>query len=121
MSEVDTSGKLIKLKLVKPSDGTTHLSYAQTTAIFNLFVALDPNNTGKIPEETKNLVVKSSSKATVLLNELKAYIDDKKDLDGDGEVSFGEFLEAFRTHEDPGNTEDINNLAEEFKLISASN
>ena len=52
---------------------------------------------------------------------MKAYIDDKKDLNGDGAVTFGEFLEAFRTHEDPGNTEDINNLAEEFKLISAGN
>ena len=118
MSEVDTSGKEIKLKLVKPSDGTTHLSYEQTTAIYNLFKTLDPENTGKIPEETKNMVVTSASPAAVLLNELKAYIDDKKDLDGDGAVSFGEFLEAFRTHEDPGNAEDINKLTKEFSLIS---
>ena len=104
--------------MVRPSDGETHLSSSQTTAIYNLFAVLDPKNTGKIPPATKDLVVKSASREAVLLTELIAFIDEGKD--GDGEVSFGEFLEAFRNHEDPGNTEDINKLTEEFKLISSS-
>merc|ERR1712179_519406 len=66
---VDKSGNATKLKLVKPSDGETHLSFSQTTAIYNLFAALDPENTGKIPSETKDLVVKSASREAVLLTE----------------------------------------------------
>ena len=120
LSDVDKSGNATKLKLVKPSDGETHLSFSQTTAIYNLFAALDRENTGKIPSETKDLVVKSASREAVLLTELKAFIDEKKDINGDGEVSFGEFLEAFRNQEDPGNTEDINKLTAEFNLISSS-
>ena len=120
LSEVDKSGNATKLKLVKPSDGETHLSFSQTTAIYNLFAALDPENTGKIPSETKDLVVKSASREAVLLTELKAFIDEKKETNGDGEVSFEEFLEAFRVHEDAGTTEHINKLAEAFKLLKAA-
>ena len=56
----------------------------------------------------------------VLRNELKAFVDEKKDKHGDGVVTFGEFLEAFRVHEDPGNTEDINKMTEEFKQLKAA-
>merc|ERR1712179_587710 len=98
LSEVDKSGNATKLKLVEPSDGETHLSFSQTTAIYNLFAALDPENTGKIPSETKDLVVKSASREAVLLTK-----------------AFG-----FRNQEDPGNTEDINKLTAEFNLISSS-
>ena len=52
-------------------------------------------------------MVKSALQEAVLRNELKAFVDEKKDKHGDGVVTFGEFLEAFRVHEDPGNTEDI--------------
>ena len=40
---------------------------------------LDPENTGMIPEGTQNLVVDSATKEAVLLNELKAFMDEKKD------------------------------------------
>ena len=49
-----------------------------------------------IPEGTQNLVVDSATKEAVLLNELKAFMDEKQDINGDGEVSFGEFLETQR-------------------------
>ena len=74
----------------------THLSLSQTTAIYALFAVLDPENTGMIPEGTQNLVVDSATKEAVLLNELKAFMDEKQDINGDGEVSFGEFLETQR-------------------------
>ena len=106
--------------LVGPSEGETDLSLSQTTAIYALFAVLDPENTGMIPEGTQNLVVDSATKEAVLLNELKALIDDKNDINGDGKVSFGEFLEAFCVHEDPGNAEDINKLTEEFLLIKGA-
>ena len=103
-----------------PGDRERVLTFSQTTAIYNLFAVLDPDNTGYIPPETQNLVVDTATKEAVLLTELKAFIDEKKDIDGNGEVSFGEFLEAFRVHEDPGTTEHINELAEEFKLLKAA-
>jgi len=103
-----------------PGDRERVLTFSQTTAIYNLFAVLDPDNTGYIPPETQNLVVDTATKEAVLLTELKAFIDEKKDTNGDGEVSFGEFLEAFRVHEDPGTTEHINELAEEFKLLKAA-
>ena len=62
----------------------------------------------------------ADTKEAVLLTELKAFIDEKRDKDGDGKVSFGEFQEAFRVHEDPGNAEEINMLAEEFKLLKSA-
>ena len=113
-------GEPTQLMLVAPSDAETHLSFAQTSAIYKLFAVLDPDNTGTIPEGTQNLVVDSATKEAVLLNELKAFIDDKNDINGDGKVSFGEFLEAFCVHEDPGNAEDINKLTEEFMLIKGA-
>ena len=116
----ELSGQSKKLMLVGPSEGETHLSLSQTTAIHALFAVLDPENTGIIPEGTQNLVVDSATKEAVLLNELKAFIDDKNDINGDGKVSFGEFLEAFCVHEDPGSAEDINKLTEEFKLLKAA-
>ena len=82
--------------LVGPSEGETHLSFSQTTAIYALFAVLDPENTGMIPEGTQNLVVDSATKEAVLLNELKTFMDEKQDINGDGEVSFGEFLETQR-------------------------
>ena len=107
--------------LVGPSEGETHLSFSQTTAIYALFAVLDPENTGMIPEGTQNLVVDSATKEAVLLNQLKTFMDEKKDINnGDGKVSFGEFLEAFCVHKDRGNTEDINKLTEEFNLIKAA-
>ena len=36
--------------LVGPSEGGTHLSLSQTTAIYALFAVLDPENTGMIPK-----------------------------------------------------------------------
>ena len=35
--------------------------------------------------------IDSATKEAVLLNELKAFMDEKQDIIGDGEVSFGEF------------------------------
>ena len=82
---------------------------------------LDPDNTGTIPEGTQNLVVDSATKEAVLLNQLKTFMDEKKDINnGDGKVSFSEFLEAFCVHKDRGNTEDINKLTEEFNLIKVA-
>ena len=89
-------GEPTMLMLVAPSDAETHLSFAQTSAIYKLFAVLDPDNTGTIPEGTQNLVVDSATKEAVLLNELKAFMDEKQDINGDGEVSFGEFLETQR-------------------------
>ena len=116
----ELSGQSTKLMLVTPSGAETHLSFSQTSAIYNLFAVLDPENTGMIPEATQNLVVDSATKEAVLLNELKAFIDEKKDINGDGELNFGEFLEAFCVHEDPGDAEDINKLTEEFKLLKGA-
>ena len=48
----------------------------------------------------------------MLLGKLNALTVDK---DGDGDVSFGEFLEQFRLNEDPGDAED--SLTEEFKIL----
>ena len=70
--------------------------------------------TGLIPPETSAFVAKNHTKEAVLLTELKASID------CDGKVSFGEFLEAFCAHEDPGNAEEINMLAEEFKILKSA-
>jgi len=114
LSEVDQTGEPITLELVSLSDGETYLSDGQTTAIYRLFSVLDPANTGKIDPELKNLVAENTSKASVLLGELNAYMEDK---DESGDVSFGEFLEQFRLHEDPGDAEDIDKLTEEFKEL----
>ena len=103
-----------------PGDRERVLTFSQTTAIYNLFAVLDPDNTGYIPPETQNLVVDTATKEAVLLTELKAFIDEKKDINGDGELNFGEFLEAFCVHEDPGDAEDINKLTEEFKLLKGA-
>ena len=120
LSTVDKPGQPYMVGLGSPYDREKVLTFSQTTAIYNLFAVLDPDDTGYIPPETQNLVVDSATKEAVLLTELKAFIDEKKDIDGNGEVSFGEFLEAFRNQEDPGNTEDINKLTAEFNLISSS-
>ena len=110
-----TLGDPIELELVDQSDVETVLNEGQTTAIYTLFSLLDPANTGKIdPELIKTLAADNASKAAVLLGELKAFMADK---DGDGDVSFGEFLEQFRLNEDPGNAEDINGLTEELKTL----
>ena len=69
----ELSGQSKKLMLVGPSEGETHLSFSQTTAIYALFAVLDPENTGMIPEGTQNLVVDSATKEAVLLNELKTF------------------------------------------------
>ena len=112
------AGEEITLALVGTGDGETHLSYAQTTAIYNLFSVLDPDNTGTIKPDYKDKVVENKAgKAAVLLQELRSYVDNKRDIDGNNEVSFGEFLEQFRNHENPGNTEHINQLTEELKII----
>ena len=116
------AGEEITLALVGTGDGETHLSYAQTTAIYNLFSVLDPDNTGTINPDYKNLVDKAAyknkaGKAALLLQELRSYVDNKRDIDGNNEVSFGEFLEQFRNHENPGNTEHINELTVLLKII----
>ena len=112
------AGEEITLALVGTGDGETHLSYAQTTAIYNLFSVLDPDNTGTIKPDYKDKVVENKAgKAAVLLQELRSYVDNKRDIDGNNEVSFGEFLEQFRNHENPGNAEHINQLTEELKII----
>jgi Ca2+-binding EF-hand superfamily protein len=120
IDEVDKTGKTFMLELKRPQDGEKQLTDCQMTAIVNLFSVLDPNGTGFIPPETSALVAKNHTKEAVLLTELKAFIDEKRDKDGDGKVSFGEFQEAFRVHEDPGNAEEINMLAEEFKLLKSA-
>jgi len=117
LSNVDTTGKPYMVALESPKDGKRELTESQVTAIEHLFSVLDPDNTGFIPPETRNLVAENYTKEAVLLTELKALIDEKKDRDGDGKVSLDEFLAAFRVHEDPGNAEDINMLAEEFELL----
>jgi len=114
LSEVDQTGEPITMELVSLSDGETYLSDGQVTAIYRLFSVLDSANTGKIDPELKNLVAENTSKASVLLGELNAYMEDK---DESGDVSFGEFLEQFRLHEDPGDAEDIDKLTEEFKEL----
>jgi len=120
LSKVDPDQPIIfTLPLVTPRDEERKLTESQITAIMNLFSVLDRNNTGYIPPETIDLVAENHTKRAVLLTELKAFIDEKNDINGDGQVSFGEFLEAFRVHEDPGNAEDINMLTEEFKILSA--
>ena len=117
MSRMDKTGKEITLDLVAEGDGETHLSDKQTTAIYNLFAVLDPDNTGMIKKEYKNLTGDKDGKAANLLLELKIFVDNKADKNGDNEVSFGEFLEQFQGHENPGDTEDINKLTEEFKVL----
>ena len=114
LASVDLTGTPIKLELFSPNSAETHLSYGQVTAIYRLFSVLDLANTGKIDPELKNLVAENTSKASVLLGELNAYMEDK---DESGDVSFGEFLEQFRLHEDPGDAEDIDKLTEEFKEL----
>ena len=102
---------------MSPADGETHLSHNQTTAIYSLFRTLDrEGGRGELDAKylSKKLEADKSSKAAVLLGELDAFIVDK---DGDGKVSFGEFLEQFRMHEDPGNTEEIEELTEEIKKL----
>jgi len=118
LDKVDKTGKTNTLELVSPSDGETHLSYNQTTAIYNLFRELNKDGGGMLDAKylSKKLEADKSSKAAVLLGELDAFIVDK---DGDGKVSFGEFLEQFRMHEDPGNTEEIEQLTEEIKELWA--
>ena len=112
------AGEEITLALVGTGDGETHLSYAQTTAIYNLFSVLDPDNTGTIKPDYKKLVDENKAgKAAVLLLELRSYVDNKRDIDGNNEVSFGEFLEQFRNHENPGNTEHINELTVLLKIV----
>jgi len=119
LSKVDKTGQPYMLEIASPDRGR-QLTQSQTTAIYNLFSVLDPNNTGYIPAETSALVAENHTKEAVLLTELKAFIDEKRDIDGDGKVSFAEFMEAFRVHEDPGNAEDINMLAEEFKELKSA-
>merc|ERR1719151_486746 len=107
-------GKPNTLELVSPRDGETHLSDRQTTAI---------EGGGMIDAKflSKKLAADKSSKAAVLMGELDAFIKDKDD---DGKVSFGEFLEQFRMHEDPGDAAEIEELSEEiadlWKVISFS-
>jgi len=120
LSKVEKVEKEFTLELVGHSDGETHLSDAQTSAIYNLFKVLDPDNTGAVKHDYMKLkAAPKAGKAAVLLDELKSYLDEKKDLDGDkANVSFGEFLEQFRNNEDPGNAKHIDELtAEVNKLI----
>jgi len=122
LSKVEKVEKEFTLELVGHSDGETHLSDAQTSAIYNLFKVLDPDNTGAVKPDyiaTLNTAAKDG-KAAVLLDELKSYLDEKKDLDGDkANVSFGEFLEQFRNNEDPGNAKHIDELTAEVKKLIA--
>jgi len=120
--ELENGAEITKtLELVGHSDGETHLSDAQTTAIYNLFTVLDPDNTGAVKHDyiVKLKAAPKAGKAAVLKDELKSYLDEKKDLDGDkANVSFGEFLEQFRNNEDPGDAKHIDELtAEVNKLI----
>ena len=107
-------GKPNTLELVSPRDGETHLSDRQTTAIYSLFRTINIEGGGMIDAKflSKKLAADKSSKAAVLMGELDAFIKDK---DGDGKVTFGEFLEQFRMHEDPGDTDEINELTDEIK------
>ena len=109
-------GKPITLELVSPSDGETHLSAGQTTAIYNLFRTLNTEGDGRLDTKylSKKLAADKTSTSAVLIGELEAFIKDK---DGDGTVSFGEFLEQFRQHEDPGDAAEINKLTEEIQTL----
>ena len=106
-------GKPVTLEMVSPSDGETHLSDGQTTAIYNLFRTLNPKEDGTLDAKylSKKLAADKGSTSAVLMGEVDAFIKDK---DGDGKVTFGEFLEQFRLHEDPGDAAEINKLAEEI-------
>jgi len=121
LSKVEKVEKEFTLELVGHSDGETHLSDAQTSAIYNLFTVLDPDNTGAVKHDYMRLkAAPKAGKAAVLLDELKSYLDEKKDLDGDkAKVSFGELLEQFRNNEDPGNAKHIDELTAEVKIIIA--
>ena len=107
-------GKPVTLEMVSPSDGETHLSDGQTTAIYNLFRTLNPKEDGTLDAKylSKKLAADKGSTSAVLMGEVDAFIKDK---DGDGKVTFGEFLEQFRMHEDPGDTDEINALTDEIK------
>ena len=109
-------GKPITLELVSPSDGETHLSDGQTTAIYSLFRTLNTEGGGTLDAKylSKKLAADKTSTTAVLMGELDAFINDK---DGDGKVSFGEFLEQFRLHEDPGDAAEINKLTEEIQTL----
>ena len=63
---------------------------------------------------SKKLAADKRSKAAVLTGELEAFFNDK---DCDGNVSFGEFFEQFRLHEDPGDAAEINKLTEEIQTL----
>ena len=106
-------GKPNTLELVSPGDGETHLSDRQTTAIYSLFRTINIEGGGMIDAKflSKKLAADKSSTSAVLMGELDAFIKDK---DGDGKVTFGEFLEQFRLHEDPGDAAEINKLTEEI-------
>ena len=109
-------GEPIRLELVSQSDGETHLSEGQATAIYNLFRTLDTEGSGTLDAKylSKKLAADKTSKAAVLMGELEAFFNDK---DGDGNVSFGEFFEQFRLHEDPGDAAEINKLTEEIQTL----
>merc|ERR1712037_884260 len=99
LSNVDKTGEPNTLELVSPCDGETHLSHRQTTAIYRLFRTLNSKGFEKLETKylSKKLAADKSSKAAVLMSEVDAF---NNDLDGDGQVTFGEFLEQFRMHED---------------------
>ena len=106
---------------MSPCDGETHLSHRQTTAIYRLFRTLNSKGFEKLETKylSKKLAADKSSKAAVLMSEVDAF---NNDLDGDGQVTFGEFLEQFRMHEDAGDADEIDKLTEEIndliKVIS---
>jgi len=115
LSKADMTGEPIKLGLFGPNAYEAVLSTEETLAIYRLFTAMDTAGTGKLDHESlKSLVVNPTEEAAELLNEIDSFMED---TDNSGDVSFVEFLEQFRLHEDTPSAEEIDKLADEFREL----
>jgi len=115
LSKADMTGEPIKLGLFGPNAYEAVLSSEETLAIYRLFAAMDTAGTGKLDHESlKSLVVNPTEEAAELLNEIDSFMED---TDNSGDVSFVEFLEQFRLHEDTPSAEEIDKLAAEFREL----
>jgi len=115
LSKADMTGEPIKLGLFGPNAYEAVLSSEETLAIYRLFAAMDTAGTGKLDHESlKSLVVNPTEEAAELLNEVDSFMED---TDNSGDVSFVEFLEQFRLHEDTPSAEEIDKLAAEFREL----
>ena len=92
-------GEPKKLELVGRSSDKTNLSKGQVTAIFSLFATIDRENTGKITSSHARKLASSGS----------------LDENNSGHVSFGHFLEHFKTERVLGHFEQTLDSGEEVK------